>query len=84
KVAISPPCLHPELVVFNNGRYKSVLHRVMAAKNGSRLSIATFYNLASDAIIFSSSQTLIPQQLPILRLLEALCHNSIFRQGPKI
>ncbi|KAK3438963.1 hypothetical protein EUGRSUZ_C03875 [Eucalyptus grandis] len=40
-----------ELDVLSNGRYKSVLHRVMAEKNGSRLSGATFHNLADDAII---------------------------------
>ncbi|KAK6944845.1 Isopenicillin N synthase-like, Fe(2+) 2OG dioxygenase domain, partial [Dillenia turbinata] len=37
--------------ILSNGRYKSAFHRVMADKNGSRLSIATFYNPAADAII---------------------------------
>ncbi|KAK6236461.1 hypothetical protein QUC31_020238 [Theobroma cacao] len=31
-----------QVEVLSNGRYKSVLHRVKAEKNGSRLSIATF------------------------------------------
>ncbi|KAJ4952121.1 hypothetical protein NE237_028953 [Protea cynaroides] len=40
-----------QVEVLTNGRYKSTLHRVMGDKNGSRLSIATFYNPADDAII---------------------------------
>lgn len=40
-----------QLEVLSNGRYKSALHRVMADKNGSRLSIATFYNPADDIIL---------------------------------
>ncbi|KAK3438960.1 hypothetical protein EUGRSUZ_C03881 [Eucalyptus grandis] len=40
-----------QLEVVSNGQYKSVLHHVMAKKNGSRLSVATLYNPADDAII---------------------------------
>ncbi|CAN0901361.1 1-aminocyclopropane-1-carboxylate oxidase 1 [Linum grandiflorum] len=42
-----------QVEVLSNGRYKSALHRVMADKDGSRLSIATFYNPAPDAVIVS-------------------------------
>ncbi|KAL3747309.1 hypothetical protein ACJRO7_016141 [Eucalyptus globulus] len=40
-----------QLEVVSNGQYKSVLHHVMAEKNGSRLSVATLYNPANDATI---------------------------------
>ncbi|EXB60488.1 1-aminocyclopropane-1-carboxylate oxidase 1 [Morus notabilis] len=40
-----------QVEILSNGRYKSVLHCVTAEKNGSRLSVATFYNPAGDAII---------------------------------
>nr|BAG15873.1 ACC oxidase [Bruguiera gymnorhiza] len=49
-----------QIEVLSNGRYKSALHRVMADKNGSRLSIATFYNPANDAIISPSPRLLYP------------------------
>ena len=38
--------------VITNGKYKSVEHRVIARTNGTRMSIASFYNPASDAVIF--------------------------------
>ncbi|KAF8034089.1 hypothetical protein BT93_C0388 [Corymbia citriodora subsp. variegata] len=49
-----------QVEVLSNGRYKSALHRVMAEKNGSRLSIATFYNPATDAIISPAPKLLYP------------------------
>ena len=49
-----------QLEVLSNGRYKSCLHRVMADKNGSRLSIATFYNPAGDAMISPAPELLYP------------------------
>ncbi|KAI6681953.1 hypothetical protein NL676_035834 [Syzygium grande] len=49
-----------QLEVLSNGRYKSALHRVMTEKNGSRLSIATFYNPATDAIISPAPKLLYP------------------------
>ncbi|XP_057968012.1 1-aminocyclopropane-1-carboxylate oxidase 1-like [Malania oleifera] len=49
-----------QVEVLSNGRYKSALHRVMANKNGSRLSIATFYNPADDAIISPAPKLLYP------------------------
>ncbi|KAJ8750956.1 hypothetical protein K2173_016137 [Erythroxylum novogranatense] len=40
-----------QVEVVSNGIYKSAMHRVVADKNGSRLSIATFYNPAGEAVI---------------------------------
>lgn len=44
--------LGDQLEVITNGKYKSVLHRVVAQKDGTRMSIASFYNPGSDAVIF--------------------------------
>ncbi|KAM0869240.1 hypothetical protein ACQ4PT_040804 [Festuca glaucescens] len=44
--------LGDQLVVITNGRYKSVLHRVVAQTDGNRMSIASFYNPANDTVIF--------------------------------
>ena len=49
-----------QVEVLSNGRYKSVLHRVMTEKKGSRLSIATFYNPAGDALISPAPKLLYP------------------------
>ncbi|KAL5768650.1 hypothetical protein ACOSQ2_015433 [Xanthoceras sorbifolium] len=49
-----------QVEVLSNGRYQSALHRVMADKKGSRLSIATFYNPAGDAIISPAPKLLYP------------------------
>lgn len=49
-----------QLEVLTNGRYKSVLHRVMAYNSGSRLSIATFYNPAGEALISPAPKLLYP------------------------
>ncbi|CAN6182490.1 unnamed protein product [Urochloa humidicola] len=44
--------LGDQLEVITNGRYKSVVHRVVAQPDGNRMSIASFYNPAADAVIF--------------------------------
>ncbi|WOL20257.1 1-aminocyclopropane-1-carboxylate oxidase [Canna indica] len=41
-----------QLEVITNGKYKSVEHRVVAQSEGNRMSIASFYNPGSDAVIF--------------------------------
>ncbi|XP_010913394.1 1-aminocyclopropane-1-carboxylate oxidase 3 [Elaeis guineensis] len=41
-----------QLEVITNGKYKSVMHRVVAQTDGNRMSIASFYNPGSDAVIF--------------------------------
>ncbi|XP_057499085.1 1-aminocyclopropane-1-carboxylate oxidase-like isoform X2 [Actinidia eriantha] len=38
--------------VITNGKYKSVMHRVIAQPDGNRMSIASFYNPGSDAVIY--------------------------------
>ena len=38
--------------VITNGKYKSVLHRVIAQTDGTRMSIASFYNPGDDAMIY--------------------------------
>lgn len=40
-----------QIEVITNGKYKSVIHRVLATEVGSRLSIVTFYNPAANALI---------------------------------
>ncbi|KAI3443653.1 hypothetical protein Pfo_000318 [Paulownia fortunei] len=49
-----------QVEILSNGVYKSALHRVMAMKDGNRLSIATFYNPSGDAIISPASKLLLP------------------------
>nr|GMC81550.1 1-aminocyclopropane-1-carboxylate oxidase 1 [Ipomoea batatas] len=44
--------LGDQLEVITNGKYKSVEHRVIAQTNGARMSLASFYNPASDAVIY--------------------------------
>ncbi|CAD5181802.1 unnamed protein product [Musa acuminata subsp. malaccensis] len=44
--------LGDQLEVITNGKYKSVLHRVVAQTDGNRMSIASFYNPGSDAVVF--------------------------------
>ncbi|XP_008224728.1 PREDICTED: 1-aminocyclopropane-1-carboxylate oxidase 1 [Prunus mume] len=43
--------LGDQLEVITNGKYKSVMHRVIAQPDGTRLSIASFYNPGDDAFI---------------------------------
>ncbi|EEF27056.1 1-aminocyclopropane-1-carboxylate oxidase isoform X1 [Ricinus communis] len=43
--------LGDQLEVISNGKYKSVMHRVIAQTDGTRMSIASFYNPGSDAVI---------------------------------
>nr|CAN85572.1 ACC oxidase 1 [Hevea brasiliensis] len=44
--------LGDQLEVITNGKYKSVMHRVIAQTDGTRMSIASFYNPGSDAVIY--------------------------------
>ncbi|KAL9996819.1 putative aminocyclopropanecarboxylate oxidase [Helianthus debilis subsp. tardiflorus] len=48
--------LGDQLEVITNGRYKSVMHRVIAQPDGTRMSIASFYNPGSDAVIYPAPQ----------------------------
>ncbi|KAJ6811337.1 1-aminocyclopropane-1-carboxylate oxidase-like [Iris pallida] len=47
-----------QLEVITNGKYKSVLHRVVAQADGNRMSIASFYNPGSDAVIYPAAALL--------------------------
>lgn len=38
--------------MISNGKYKSVVHRVVTQTEGNRMSLASFYNPGSDAVIF--------------------------------
>ncbi|KAL2930014.1 1-aminocyclopropane-1-carboxylate oxidase 1 [Bienertia sinuspersici] len=49
-----------QVEIISNGRYKSILHRVMTGKSGSRLSVATFYNPAPDAVISPAQKLVYP------------------------
>ncbi|RVX08030.1 1-aminocyclopropane-1-carboxylate oxidase [Vitis vinifera] len=44
--------LGDQLEVITNGKYKSVVHRVIAQTDGNRMSLASFYNPGSDAVIY--------------------------------
>ncbi|NP_001312238.1 1-aminocyclopropane-1-carboxylate oxidase [Nicotiana tabacum] len=44
--------LGDQLEVITNGKYKSVMHRVITQTDGTRMSLASFYNPGSDAVIF--------------------------------
>ncbi|KAL6287283.1 1-aminocyclopropane-1-carboxylate oxidase [Prunus avium] len=44
--------LGDQIEVITNGKYKSVEHRVIAQTDGTRMSIASFYNPGSDAVIY--------------------------------
>ncbi|XP_054776502.1 1-aminocyclopropane-1-carboxylate oxidase-like [Prosopis cineraria] len=43
--------LGDQLEVITNGKYKSVMHRVVAQTNGTRMSLASFYNPGDEAVI---------------------------------
>ena len=38
--------------MITNGKYKSVEHRVIAQTDGARMSVASFYNPGSEAVIY--------------------------------
>lgn len=44
--------LGDQLEVITNGKYKSIMHRVIAQTDGARMSLASFYNPGSDAVIY--------------------------------
>ncbi|MED6162190.1 Aconitate hydratase mitochondrial [Stylosanthes scabra] len=50
--------LGDQLEVITNGKYKSVEHRVIAQTDGTRMSIASFYNPGSDAVIYPAPELL--------------------------
>ncbi|GAB2298932.1 Aconitate hydratase mitochondrial [Dionaea muscipula] len=50
--------LGDQLEVITNGKYKSVEHRVIAQPDANRMSIASFYNPGSDALIYPALELL--------------------------
>ncbi|KAK9078164.1 hypothetical protein SSX86_002221 [Deinandra increscens subsp. villosa] len=48
--------LGDQIEVITNGKYKSVMHRVIAQTNGTRMSIASFYNPGNDAVIYPAKK----------------------------
>ncbi|XP_076959446.1 1-aminocyclopropane-1-carboxylate oxidase-like [Bidens hawaiensis] len=55
--------LGDQLEVITNGRYKSVLHRVIAQTDGTgRMSLASFYNPGSDAVIYPAPELVNKEQ----------------------
>lgn len=72
-----------QLEVLSNGTYKSILHRVMAEREGSRLSIATFYNPAGDALISPAPKLLYPECFSFKDYLELYAKTKFTEKGPR-
>jgi len=72
-----------QVEVLSNGRYKSTLHRVMAGKDGSRLSIATFYNPAGDAIISPAPKLSYPHNYTFQDYLKLYATTKFSDKGPR-
>ncbi|KAL5728820.1 aminocyclopropanecarboxylate oxidase [Ranunculus cassubicifolius] len=72
-----------QLEILSNGRYKSVVHRVMADENGSRLSIATFYNPAGDAIISPAPGLLYPNNFTFQDYLKLYATTKFADKAPR-
>ncbi|KAH9612972.1 hypothetical protein KSS87_004280, partial [Heliosperma pusillum] len=72
-----------QVEVLSNGRYKSIVHRVMAGKSGSRLSIATFYNPAGDAVISPASKLLYPADYCFKDYLKLYSSTKFLEKGPR-
>ncbi|XVE70587.1 hypothetical protein DITRI_Ditri10aG0083400 [Diplodiscus trichospermus] len=72
-----------QVEVLSNGRYKSVLHRVMSEKTGSRLSFATFYNPAGDALISSAPKLLYPRHYRFQDYLKLYSTTKFSEKGPR-
>lgn len=72
-----------QIEILSNGTYKSCLHRVMADKNGSRLSIATFYNPAGDAIISPAPKLLYPNHFRFQDYLKLYATSKFDDKGPR-
>ncbi|XP_042512486.1 1-aminocyclopropane-1-carboxylate oxidase 1 [Macadamia integrifolia] len=73
-----------QVEVLTNGRYKSTLHRVKADKNGSRLSIASFYNPSGDAIISPTPKLLYPSHYRFQDYLNLYATTKFSDKGPRL
>lgn len=72
-----------QVEVLSNGLYKSVVHRVMPDKNGSRISIATFYNPIGEAIISPALRLLYPSNFSFGDYLKLYGSNKFGEKGPR-
>ncbi|CAL5186357.1 unnamed protein product [Lathyrus oleraceus] len=72
-----------QIEVLSNGLYKSVVHRVMPDKNGSRLSIASFYNPVGEAIISPAPKLLYPSNYCYGDYLELYGKTKFGEKGPR-
>lgn len=45
--------------MITNGKYKSIMHRVLTQEEGNRMSIASFYNPGNDAQISPASSLVV-------------------------
>eukprot|EP01018_Ginkgo_biloba_P007269 Gb_08184 [translate_table: standard] len=50
-----------QLEAISNGRYKSAWHRVLPNENGTRRSVASFYNPSYDAVVYPAPQLMTPK-----------------------
>ncbi|XP_043722069.1 1-aminocyclopropane-1-carboxylate oxidase 1 [Telopea speciosissima] len=73
-----------QVEVLTNGRYKSALHCVKADKNGSRLSIASFYNPTGDAIISPAPKLLYPNHYRFQDYLDLYATTKFSDKGPRL
>nr|GMD50494.1 1-aminocyclopropane-1-carboxylate oxidase 1 [Ipomoea batatas] len=72
-----------QIEILSNGMYKSALHRVLATTEGNRLSIATFYNPAADAIISPAAKLLYPKQVRFQDYLNHYAKTKFADKGPR-
>jgi len=72
-----------QVEVLSNGLYKSAVHRVMADKNGSRISIATFYNPIPEAIISPAPKLLYPTNFLYADYLKLYGSTKFGEKGPR-
>ena len=72
-----------QVEVLSNGLYKSVVHRVMPDKNGSRISIATFYNPTGEAIISPAPKLLYPTNFRFGDYLKLYASTKFGEKGPR-
>ncbi|KAF7820545.1 1-aminocyclopropane-1-carboxylate oxidase 1 [Senna tora] len=72
-----------QVEVMSNGVYKSVKHRVMCDRDGSRLSIATFYNPNGEAIVSPAPSLLYPSGYSFGEYLKLYGSTKFGEKGPR-
>ncbi|KAM7519317.1 hypothetical protein LguiB_018279 [Lonicera macranthoides] len=72
-----------QVEVITNGNYKSCLHCVMEDKNGSRLSIATFYNPNGESVISPAEKLLYPNGFLFKDYLKLYSATKFSDKGPR-